>query len=210
MASRESFAREASTFMRSHTVRARLLLTVWIVLLIAPGVACNDVAPIDNNADKASENAALGGYTVPERSDDELSAALLDVCTEARDDAKPLLVEFSAPWCSDCRKLHQMKQDPALARELQRWATLTINVALFDRQCSPTADRSEKKPLLESVSLVTSGIGVLLPDFWVGSGEVERLEILRHQWPKPQSLADDRRLQVNIIHGRRPYRRASS
>ena len=26
-----------------------------------------------------------------------------------------------------------MKQDPALARELQRWATLTINVALFER-----------------------------------------------------------------------------
>ena len=46
---------------------------------------------------------------------------------------QPLLVEFSAAWCSDCRKLHGMKQDPALGEELGRWPKIVVNVGRFDR-----------------------------------------------------------------------------
>jgi thiol-disulfide isomerase/thioredoxin len=58
----------------------------------------------------------------------ELSAA----CVASTESKRPLLLEFSAPWCSDCQKLHIMKQESVLASELARWPSVTINVGNFD------------------------------------------------------------------------------
>lgn len=71
-------------------------------------------------------------YDVPLRSDAELGAELRALC-ESRDPGAPVLVEFSAAWCSDCQRLDQMKQAANLARELEVWPHLTVNVARFDR-----------------------------------------------------------------------------
>ncbi len=77
--------------------------------------------------------AADADYDVPFRSDAQLATQLTDLCQLAGDRDQPLLVEFSAAWCSDCRKLHGMKQDPALAEELGRWPKIVVNVGRFDR-----------------------------------------------------------------------------
>jgi len=77
--------------------------------------------------------AADEDYDAPFRSDAELATQLADLCRLARDRDQPLLVEFSAAWCSDCRKLHGMKQDPALGEELGRWPKIVVNVGRFDR-----------------------------------------------------------------------------
>ena len=57
------------------------------------------------------------GYDVPFASEAELATRLSGLCIDARGANQPLLIEFSAAWCSDCRRLHAMKQEPALAEE---------------------------------------------------------------------------------------------
>jgi thiol-disulfide isomerase/thioredoxin len=71
-------------------------------------------------------------YAAPMRSDAELSAELRRVCEQA-DGERPILVEFSAAWCSDCQRLQEMKQAEALAGELAQWPHTTVNVGRFDR-----------------------------------------------------------------------------
>ena len=98
-----------------------LLATSWVL-------ACEPASPGD--PDPPSPTAA---YDVPFRSDTELSRELVSVCRAAREAGRPLLVEFSAAWCSDCRRLHEMKRAPALADELARWPAIVVNVGRFDR-----------------------------------------------------------------------------
>lgn len=80
-------------------------------------------------AHRASEEPA---YDTAIRDEAELSAALAAVCGRARERDLPLLLEFSAPWCSDCLALHRMKQEDALATELARWPHVVINVGEFE------------------------------------------------------------------------------
>ena len=81
---------------------------------------------------EGGRDAPLTEYDAPLLSPAALRAELGRACTSAVDQAKPLLLEFSAPWCSDCQKLHRMKQQSVLADELENWPTLTINVGNFD------------------------------------------------------------------------------
>ena len=71
-------------------------------------------------------------YDVPVQSGAEVRADLHVACSEAVASAVPVLVEFSAPWCSDCQQLHRMRQADALAAELARWSAVDINVGHFD------------------------------------------------------------------------------
>ncbi len=77
--------------------------------------------------------AAAPGYDVPERSDAELGEQARLACEASRARKQPLLLEFTAAWCSDCRALAGLEQEPALARALAEYARLAINVGRFDR-----------------------------------------------------------------------------
>lgn len=71
-------------------------------------------------------------YAAPLRSDAELASELRRVCVQAGPD-RPVLIEFSAAWCSDCQRLQEMKRAEALAAELAQWPQTTVNVGRFDR-----------------------------------------------------------------------------
>ena len=71
-------------------------------------------------------------YAAPLRSDAELASELQSLCEQAGPD-RPVLVEFSAAWCSDCQRLQVMKREEALAAELAQWPHTTVNVGRFDR-----------------------------------------------------------------------------
>jgi thiol-disulfide isomerase/thioredoxin len=86
----------------------------------------------DRDADEPGP--AGDAYAAPFRSDAELRALLDATCRMARQEDEPrVLIEFSAAWCSDCRRLHEMKQAPTLARELEAWPRVVVNVGRFDR-----------------------------------------------------------------------------
>ena len=67
------------------------------------------------------------------RSDAELSAALQTTCAASLADKKPILLQFSAAWCGDCRAAETLKADPAVSAALQQWHTLLIDVGRFER-----------------------------------------------------------------------------
>ncbi len=77
-------------------------------------------------------HAAGDGHWI-ERSDAELSAALTAACTASLADKKPVLLEFSAPWCQDCVLLHRMAGDAPVSTELAQWHHVTAHVGRFDR-----------------------------------------------------------------------------
>lgn len=95
---------------------SRMSLTL---LAVALGLACTEPEPRE--------------YDTPIRSDAAVRAELASACRESIERDRPLLLEFSAPWCTDCQLLHAMKQQGALARELARWPTVVVNVDQFDR-----------------------------------------------------------------------------
>ena len=71
-------------------------------------------------------------YAAPPQTGAEVRAELADICQAAVANKQPVLVEFSAPWCSDCQRLQRMKQESVLVRELAEWPNATINVGRFD------------------------------------------------------------------------------
>ena len=104
--------------------------TRHLVRLLGTGLLCLSTGCSDAGTDSGGGSA----YDVPLRTAVDLEREIAAVCREAtRDAARPVLVEFSAAWCGDCRKLAGMKREPALARELARWPHLDVNVARFDR-----------------------------------------------------------------------------
>ena len=108
---------------------ARLL----VASLVAAGLAtsgCSPDAPPEADANTATTASA---YDAPFRSEAELATAIDAVCRASSHREQPLLLEFSAAWCSDCRALQKMKRNPTLAGELEAWPRLTVNVGRFDR-----------------------------------------------------------------------------
>lgn len=104
------------------------ILALVPLLASLAGLGCEPAR--DGEPDRPSLPTA---YDVPFRSDAALSTELEELCEAARAARRPLLVEFSAAWCSDCRRLHEMKQAPALAGELAEWPWIVVNVGRFDR-----------------------------------------------------------------------------
>ena len=72
-------------------------------------------------------------YVVPERTPTELERDLAQACAEAKSGRQHLLLEFSAPWCKDCVRLHAMKQEASVKQALLRYRQVTINVGDFDQ-----------------------------------------------------------------------------
>ncbi len=105
-------------------LRPGLLLPIAVLAVLG----CEDRA--ESDAVAATEPTP---YAVPMRDGAELDALLVATCESARRrENTRVLIEFSAAWCSDCRKLDAMKQSPALARELSQWSHVAINVGRFD------------------------------------------------------------------------------
>lgn len=82
---------------------------------------------------ETKKTAKPPAYSVPERSPAELHRELTGACEQARRSDQLVLLEFSAAWCKDCRRLSLMKSEPALAEELRRFREVVVNVGDFDR-----------------------------------------------------------------------------
>lgn len=68
-----------------------------------------------------------------ERSDAELDLAIEQACARAGESSRPLLLQFSASWCIDCKKIRALSKEQPLATELGRWESLVIDPGRFDR-----------------------------------------------------------------------------
>ncbi|MFK7897786.1 MAG: thioredoxin family protein [Myxococcota bacterium] len=118
--------RDGALGVRLATVRALINGFAGLVALIGiAGLAgCEGEAPVDPEKQTP--------YNTPLLSKSALRAQLNESCENATAHGQPILVEFSAPWCSDCQKLHAMKQASVLQSELAAWPFVTINVGQFD------------------------------------------------------------------------------
>lgn len=72
------------------------------------------------------------GYWTP-RTDEALDAELNQACQASVADHKPVLLQFSAPWCIDCKKVRELGADPKLRTALDGWHELVVDVGRFDR-----------------------------------------------------------------------------
>lgn len=81
-------------------------------------------------ASAAAEDAAAG--TESESVEARLSASLREACQAAQRQKRPLLIEFSADWCGDCRRLEEMKKEPPLTAAWQQTPHFRVDVGHFD------------------------------------------------------------------------------
>ncbi len=82
---------------------------------------------------KRSEYKGKTDYVVPKRSTADLRALATTQCKAAISEKQPVLLEFSASWCPDCRALAALKKKPALASALGRVKQVEINIGDFER-----------------------------------------------------------------------------
>lgn len=108
-------------------------LPFLFISLAISSLACGDEPAPRAATQSPATSAARPAYDVPFRTDVKLARDLGEVCEAALSQNRPLLLEFSAAWCGDCRKLGEMKKAAPLARELADWSSLTVNVGRFDR-----------------------------------------------------------------------------
>lgn len=118
--------------------RAGLLLILPI--LAAGAFGCESLSKWKAERTSASMAAAgadargpAGGYNVPEQTSAEVAAGLRATCEQAQKEGRRLLVEFSAPWCADCRELAKMKEQSGLKEKLAHTPHFVVNVGHFDR-----------------------------------------------------------------------------
>ena len=86
------------------------------------------------------------------RSDEELAAELSGLCTASIADERPILLEFSAPWCIDCRTLKQLAHREPLRAELTKWHHISVDVGRFERH-RPLLKAFEVKGIAHLVAL---------------------------------------------------------
>ncbi len=72
-------------------------------------------------------------YDVPALNSTELTSLLKKACEEGKKKESPLLIEFSAPWCGDCKKLNTLKKEKILADALSTWPMVRVNIGKFDQ-----------------------------------------------------------------------------
>jgi thiol:disulfide interchange protein len=94
----------------------------------AAAVVPFETAPAPPASAGANESVAPVEYSTPLLDEPALARAIRSSCDAALASKRPVLLEFSAPWCEDCRVLERLKRRPALAVELARWQLLPINI----------------------------------------------------------------------------------
>lgn len=88
------------------------------------GAACNKSAPLQEDSAEVFR----------ERSDDEVNAMLAGAKQRARREGKLVLLEFVAPWCTDCREVAKVAaREPARSVLREKYVLVPVNVGRFDR-----------------------------------------------------------------------------
>jgi len=105
-------------------------------------MACSSASETASSAEPAASPAPVAPASrKPERdadiwiarTDAELDAALQETCEASRSTDRPVLLQFSAAWCTDCKRMHAMSTRSPLSEELAGWSTLIIDPGRFDR-----------------------------------------------------------------------------
>jgi len=71
-----------------------------------------------------------------ERTPAELDAALRLACSQGLAEKEPVLLDFGANWCGDCKKLHIMKERAPIADELAHFQVVDINITDPDKHAA--------------------------------------------------------------------------
>lgn len=90
-----------------------------------------------------SENDAASVFR--DRSDEEVTAALTAAKEQARREGKHVLLEFVAPWCTDCREVTRVTRlEPAASVLREKYVVVPVNVGRFDRHKALIAEHEVK------------------------------------------------------------------
>lgn len=120
------------------------------LVVLAAGCTSTTSEP-SKNAAPADQTVGVADHYDPDRDPDaDLNTAL----TLSKKDGKPILVDFGADWCPDCRVLDKLFQSPKTKPLLQQnYHVVAVDVGQFDNNLDFAAD---------FVDLSASGIPALV------------------------------------------------
>lgn len=113
-----------------------------------PSATATSATQLAAPATPRASAASAHGYDPHADAAAEIKAAL----KAAKKDGRPVLVDFGADWCLDCRVLSARFQDPGPSATLARYHVVTVDVGEFDHNLDVAA---------RYVNLRTSGIPAL-------------------------------------------------
>jgi thiol:disulfide interchange protein len=144
---------------RMSRSRVSTLLTVAVLgmalLVSGCGGPSNGQSDATPSAPSSSEPSATPRATIPTEYDEKADARaeITAAIAASKADGMPVLLDFGADWCPDCRVLEKLYRDPAVSRGLlTRYHLVLVNVGEFDTNLDVAADY---------INLRTSGIPAL-------------------------------------------------
>lgn len=80
-----------------------------------------------------------------ERTDAEMREAIRAAREQAKREGKHVLLEFVAPWCTDCREVTRVTRlEPAASVLREKYVVVPVNVGRFDRHKALIAEHEVK------------------------------------------------------------------
>lgn len=104
-----------------------------MIILLLSLLACGEPPTAARPAPQPEPAPTAEASPWIQRTDLEMDAALRSSCEASVADGKPVLLEFSAAWCVDCRKLHDLAADDEVIAEMAQFHHLTVDVGKWDR-----------------------------------------------------------------------------